>query len=70
MSLVPNVVHPKQFRIGGYLIGVATYFPVSDAQAAKIAMHAFRSRKWTKKDLKKAHLIHWIGDRDALAMLG
>ena len=67
---LPDVIHPKRFRINGYVIGVATYFPITDQQAAKIAMLAFRSRKWTKKDLKKEHIQLWTGDRDALALLG
>lgn len=67
---LPDVVHPQKFLINGYTIGVVTYFPVTDRQAARIAMHAYRSRKWTKKDLKKSHLIQWAGDREALAMLG
>lgn len=67
---LPDIVHPKKFLINGYTIGVATYIPLTDQQAAKIAMHAYRSRKWTKKDQKKAHLIQWLGDREALAMLG
>lgn len=67
---LPDVIHPKKFLINGYTLGVATYFPITDQQAAKIAMHGFRSRKWAKKDLKKAHLIYWSGDQSALALLG
>lgn len=67
---LPDVIHPKRFVVNGYTIGVATYFPINDQQAAKIAMHAYRSRKWTKKDLKKVHIQHWTGDREALALLG
>lgn len=67
---LPDVIHPKKFLINGYTIGVVTYFPLSDPQAAKIAMHAYRSRKWTKKDLKQAFLFQWLGDQAALAMLG
>lgn len=67
---LPDVIHPRKFVINGYAISVATYFPINDQQAAKIAMHGFRSRKWTKKDLKKAHLQYWTGDREALALLG
>lgn len=67
---LPNIVHPKKFLINGYTIQVASYMTLTDAQAAKIAMHGFRSRKWLRKDLKKVHTQLWIGDREALARLG
>lgn len=67
---LPNIIHPKKFLINGYTIRVAAYMALTDAQAVKIAMHSFRSRKWLKKDLKKVHTLHWMGDSAALAMLG
>ncbi len=67
---LPNIIHPKKFLINGYTLQVASYMALTDAQAAKIAMHSFRSRKWLKKDLKKLHTQMWIGDHAALAMLG
>lgn len=67
---LPDIVHPKSFLINGCTIQVASYMTLTDAQAAKIAMHAYRSRKWTKKDLKKIHRQYWTGDHDALALLG
>lgn len=67
---LPSIIHPKKFLINGYTFQVASYMALTDAQAAKIAMHGFRSRKWLKKDLKKIHTQMWIGDAQALAMLG
>ncbi len=67
---LPNVLHPTTFNIGGYAIRVMAYFALTDRQAARIAMHAYRSRKWTKKDLKKVHIQYWAGDLEALALLG
>jgi hypothetical protein len=69
-NMIPNVVHPKRFNINGYLIEVATYFTVTDLQAARIAQHGFRRRKWSKKDLGKVTRILWIGDQESLALLG
>ena len=66
---LPDIIHPKTFVINGYTLRVATYIPVTDQQAAKIAMHAFRARKWLKKDLKKVHTTLWTGDQDSLALL-
>jgi hypothetical protein len=67
---LPSVLHPTVFNIGGYHIRVMTYFPVTDRQAQLIAMHGFRMRKWTKKDLKKLHTQMWTGDQESLALLG
>lgn len=67
---IPNVIHPTTFKIGEIHIRVASYFALTDRQAAAIAMHSYRSRKWKKADAKKVHTQLWIGDRDAAAMLG
>ena len=67
---LPNIIHPKKFVINGYTFQVASYITLTDSQAAKIAMHGYRSRKWLKKDLKKVHTQLWIGDQESLAMLG
>lgn len=66
---LPNVVHPKRFTINGYTLAVATYFPVTDEQAARIALHSFRARRWLKKDIKKLHTVTWTGDQESLALL-
>lgn len=66
---LPNIVHPKTFVIAGYRIRVASYMPLTDAQAMKIAMHAYRLRKWSKKDLKVVHTELWMGDEGSLAQL-
>ncbi|MDP9965104.1 hypothetical protein J2W37_002824 [Variovorax paradoxus] len=70
MSSLPHIKHPKVFKIGAIHIGVMSYFPLSDDQAAKVAMYAYRTPKWTRKDEKKMHFQYWTGDRDALALLG
>ena len=67
---LPGIVHPTVFTINGYKIQVAAYITLTDAQAAKIAMHCYRSRKWLKKDLKKLHTQLWAGDQDSLGLLG
>lgn len=67
---LPDIIHPKSFLINGYTIRVMSYMTLTDQQAAKIAMHCYRSRKWLKKDLKKVHTQMWIGNQEDLAMLG
>ncbi len=67
---LPDILHPKKFIVNGYTIQVASYMALTDAQAAKIAMHCYRSRKWLKKDLKKVFVQYWSGDADSLALLG
>ena len=67
---LPNIIHPVTFRIGNIHIRVASYFSLTDRQAAHIAQLAYRSRKWKKQDEKKVHTQLWIGDREAAALLG
>ena len=67
---LPNIVHPKNFTVNGYTIQAASYMALTDQQAATIAMHCYKSRKWLKKDLKRVHRQMWLGDQDSLAMLG
>lgn len=67
---LPDVVHPTTFKIGEIHIRVVSYFPLTDKQAARIAMHCYHSRKWKKADAKKVHAQLWTGDREAAAMLG
>jgi hypothetical protein len=67
---LPDVIHPTTFKVGDIHIRVASYFPLTDKQAAGIAMHAYRARKWKKADAKKVHTQMWIGDREAAAMFG
>ncbi|MCK6414727.1 MAG: hypothetical protein L6Q63_04090 [Giesbergeria sp.] len=67
---LPNIIHPTTFKIGEIHIRVASYFALTDKQAAGIAMHCYRSRKWKKADAKKVHTQFWIGDRAAAAMYG
>lgn len=69
MKMPGFVVHATTFDISGYKLRVATHFEVTQEQAAKIAMQGFRQRKWLKKDLKKVHTIHWIGQQEDLARL-
>ena len=67
---LPSILHPTTFVVGGYKIRVVAYYPLTEDQARRIAMHCFRSRKWLKKDLKRVHIQQWLGDRDSLGLLG
>jgi hypothetical protein len=40
---LPNIVHPKKFRIHGNLFEVIAYTTLTDDQAAAAAMHFYRS---------------------------
>lgn len=66
---LPNVVHPKRFLISEVQIQVITYFPITDHQAALIAMHLWRTQAKVRKAKKKLIQIPWIGDQSALALL-
>jgi len=65
---LPSIVHPKIVTIDGLQIRVVTYFPLTDAQAMKIAaVHVRNLRRLPSK--KKVHVVMWHGDRDTAAML-
>ena len=67
---LPDVRHPKTFKIGNVTVHLCTYMPITDAQAVLIVRlferqqpAAFRSRK------PKVLTIQWPGDQAALATL-
>lgn len=66
---LPSVLHPTTYNVRGYRIRVMSHFPLTEQQARTIALHTFRGRKWTKKDLSKVHIQYWTGDRESLALL-
>lgn len=67
---IPNIIHPVTYTANGMQIRIASYFQLTNAQAKAIAMHSYRTRKWTKADAKKVHTILWTGDRETAAMFG
>ena len=47
---MPNVTHPKKFRINGSIFQVVTYEPVTDSQALQIvALYVRQNPKKFKK---------------------
>lgn len=66
---LPSVLHPVTFNVGGYAIRVMAYFALTDRQAAKIAMHGYRSLAKARKP-KGHYTLPWHGDRAAAEMLG
>lgn len=67
---MPNVIHPTTYRMGGIQIRIASFFSLTESQARGIAMHTYRTRRWTKADAKKIHTIFWTGDQTAAALYG
>lgn len=66
---LPSVLHPKRFRIAGMLFEVVAYVALTDAQAGKIAMLHYRSRKFTKRDQDKVHRVISLFDQDSVGLL-
>lgn len=66
---LPTVVHPTVFNVKEVRIQVVTFMPLTDKQAAVLAMHAWRSRRWRKKDQGSTYRYLWHGDQAALASL-
>lgn len=54
---MPSVIHPKRFHINGIFFEVISYSPLTDDQAAKVAMSFFRSKKFKKKDKGKVFKV-------------
>lgn len=65
----PSCVHPKRFKIQGITFEVVTLGPVSEAQAAKIAMHFFRTHKFKKLDQGKLFQVRALFDRFSANLL-
>lgn len=67
--MLPICVHPKKFNISGILIEVTTCEPVTDEQAAKIALHFFAGRKFKKSHQGKLFRVVSLFDRASAAQL-
>jgi len=65
------ITHPVKFNIGGMLFEVVTSGPVTQAQAAKIAMLFYQQHRHTFKRAQRGKLIQVIThyDRDSAALL-
>jgi hypothetical protein len=66
----PNILHPMKTFVYGVRYKVFTYFPITDAQAMKIAMRAYNEKqKGPNRKSRQPVEIRWMGDRDVTAML-
>lgn len=61
----PSVVHPTTFQIGGMHFQVVSYVSLSDKQAAKVAMHFYRTHKFKKKNKGKLFKVFTLIDSDS-----
>ena len=50
---LPSVVHPRKIDIDGYIFEVVSYAPLTDEQAARVAMMYYQRMKKRKKDRGK-----------------
>ena len=66
---LPSVVHPKQITLDGYTFEVVAHFPLTDAQALKIAIHHLRQTPRQKLCKKGVHQILFVHDAHFLALL-
>jgi hypothetical protein len=61
---VPTVIHPKKFRINGFLIEVVSYHPLQDRQADSIALQFVSTHRLPQKDRGTVVQVRWTGDAD------
>jgi hypothetical protein len=66
---MPSVVHPTSFNIRGIYFRVVTLFPLTDQQAAKIAMRYYRAKKFKKKDIGSTIHVISVVDRESIELL-
>ena len=64
------VTHPKKFKIDGMVFEIVTAGQLSDQQAAKIAMHFFRTHKFKKSDKGKLFQVITLFDSESANLLG
>ena len=65
----PSTVHPKKFKINGYIFQVISYAKLTDRQAAKITQQFYASRKFYKKDKGKMFTIVTTFDEHSVGLL-
>ena len=50
---LPTIVHPKKFNIKGMLFEIVAYKAMTEDEAAKAAMHFYRTQKFNQADQGK-----------------
>lgn len=66
---MPDVKHPKVFRISGVSIQVLSFMPLSDDEAGRIAMHLWRTQAAARRSKGKLLVLPWLGDAATTALL-
>ena len=66
---MPSVVHPTQFNIKGIAFRVVTLFPLTDSQAAKLAMRYYQTHKFNKKHIGTTIHVISVADRETIGLL-
>ena len=54
---MPNIKHPKKFRINGMYFQVMSYAPLSDKQAARLSKMFYSTKKFKKSDKGKTFIV-------------
>ena len=65
----PSVAHPTKFKISEMFFEVVTFEPVTNDQAAKIAMHFYKSNKFKKSDKGKSFQVITMFDKQSAQLL-
>lgn len=66
---LPDVRHPRVFRIAEVEIELITYFPLTEPQAQALALHLWASEPKIRRAKGKRLQVPWLGDAAQLALL-
>jgi hypothetical protein len=66
---MPNVTHPKVFKIGALTVQLVTYMSITDEEAALLVRYLYATQPKLRSKKPQHVTIPWPGDRDALASL-
>jgi hypothetical protein len=67
---MPSVVHPKSFDVGGVILQVVSYSPLTDQQAANAVRWFCANHKLKKKDKGKLIQVITMLDQQSAGMFG
>ena len=66
---MPDIVHPRLFKIKGIIFQVMSYGPLNEEQAEKLARAYYRSRKWSATDRGRQFDVKTHAEQDAAGIL-
>ena len=66
---MPNIIHPKSFKVDDMYFQVVSYSALTDSQASSIAINFYKIHKFKKKDKGKLFKIVTTFDESSANLL-